>query len=123
MSQVQESPMQEAPAEQLKSGPVMIIYVLYFVGFFIGLTALVGVIMAHMKRGEADAAAKSHYQYQIRTFWFGLIYMIVGVLTAMLIIGYLILLWWFVWTLVRCVKGVLRALDNKPMENPETLLW
>ncbi|ACL74201.1 DUF4870 family protein [Thioalkalivibrio sulfidiphilus] len=115
--------MQEAPAEQLKSGPVMIIYVLYFVGFFIGLTALVGVIMAHMKRGEADAAAQSHYQYQIRTFWIGLIYMIVGVLTAMLIIGYLILLWWFVWTLVRCIKGVLRALDNKPMENPETLLW
>ncbi|MFN2348563.1 MAG: DUF4870 family protein [Thioalkalivibrio sp.] len=123
MTQVQESPLQEGTAENLKSGPAMIVYVLYILGFFVGLTALVGVIMAHIKIGEAGPAARSHYQYQIRTFWFGLLYMIAGALLSVIGIGYLILLWWGIWTLVRCIKGILRVLDNRAMENPATLLW
>jgi len=123
MTQIQESPLQEGSAENLKSGPVMIIYVLYIVGFFVGITALVGVIMAHVKIGEAESAARSHYQYQIRTFWFGLLYMVVGGLLSVIGIGYLILLWWGIWTLVRCIKGILRVLDNRAMENPATHLW
>lgn len=115
--------LQEIPSEKLKSGPVMIIYILYLVGFFLGITALVGVIMAHIKSGEAEPAARSHYRYQIRTFWFGLLMMIAGGLLMVAFIGYLILIWLFIWILVRCIKGILRALDNRPIENPATLLW
>ena len=123
MNEVREPPTQNTRAANLKSGPAMIVYVLYLVGFLVGLTALAGVIIAHLKFGEADAASRSHHQYQIRTFWFGLLMVVVGIRLSVTGIGYLILLWWFVWTLVRCIKGILRLLDERPMENPGTLLW
>jgi uncharacterized membrane protein len=100
-----------------------VVYVLYLVGFFIGLTSLVGVIIAHMKYSEANDVYKSHFQYQIRTFWFGLLTVVVGAALSMVFIGYLVLLWWLVWTLVRCIKGMIRQSDGRPVENSTTLLW
>ena len=123
MNEERQPMAQDPPAANLKSGPAMIVYVLYLIGFLVGLTALAGVIIAHLKLGQADPASRSHHQYQIRTFWFGLLMVVVGVLLSVTGIGYLILLWWFVWTLVRCIKGILRLLDERPMEDPTTLLW
>jgi uncharacterized membrane protein len=45
-----------------------IVYVLYFAGFFTGLSALAGVIVAHVQYNTADPLLRSHYQFQIRTF-------------------------------------------------------
>lgn len=85
----------------------MIVYVLYLVGFVTGLTALVGVILAHVNSGsESDPVVRSHFSYQIRTFWWGLLWMIIGCITMFILVGYLVLLGWFVWTVYRCVKGL-----------------
>ncbi|MGC9386519.1 MAG: DUF4870 family protein [Hydrogenovibrio sp.] len=91
-----------------------IVYVLYLVGLVIGLTALVGVVMAYVKRGEHDQPEwlESHYSFQIQTFWYGLAYLVVGALLSMIVIGWLVLLWWMIWLVVRCVKG-LSALDRQ----------
>src|SRR5205823_9746562 len=51
----------------------LIVYILYCVGYFTGVTALIGVIIAHVKVDEADPVLRSHYQFQIRTFWIGLL--------------------------------------------------
>src|SRR5215813_3671245 len=50
----------------------LVIYVLYFVAYFTGITSLVGVIMAHIQVGSTnDPLLVSHYRFQIRTFWIG----------------------------------------------------
>ncbi|WP_018870470.1 DUF4870 domain-containing protein [Thioalkalivibrio sp. ALgr3] len=102
---------------------VTIIYVLYFVGFFIAITALVGVIMAHVKRSDADAISETHLQYQIRTFWIGLLMAVLATLTAAIGIGLIIGLLFLVWVLVRCIKGVIRNSDDRAIEDPATWLW
>ena len=85
---------------------VMVIYVLYFISYFTGgFLALVGVIAAHMKADDADLAVRSHYTYQMRTFWYGLVTLIIGVPLAFVGIGIPILIWCFVWTLVRCINS------------------
>ena len=98
-------------------------YILYFIGFFAGVTALVGLIIAYLKKPDAAEWVQSHFVYQIRTFWIGLLWLVIGGLTSFVLIGYLLLVWWFVFTLVRCVKGVLRLSDNRPIEDPLTWLW
>lgn len=49
-------------------------YILYIVGFFTGITAIVGVILAYQNRREATEPYRSHFEYQIKMFWRGLIF-------------------------------------------------
>ena len=57
------------------SSMALFVYVLYFVAYFIGITAILGVIIAHVQNGSGDAMLDSHYQFQIWTFWVGLLYL------------------------------------------------
>jgi uncharacterized membrane protein len=100
-----------------------IVYVLYLVGYFNGFTKLIGVIIAHVQLGSGDPVADSHYQFQIRTFWIGLLYILVGVVLIVVLVGFVVLLWWFVWSLVRNIKGLLLLNDNKPVANPTSWLF
>jgi uncharacterized membrane protein len=102
---------------------VMVVYILYLVGFFTGITALAGVIIAHMQIGRSDPVSDTHFQFQIRTFWIGLLYVVVGAITAVVVVGLLILLWWFVWTLIRCIKGLLAVNAREPIANPKSWLF
>ena len=50
------------------AGQVKIIYILYLAGFIVGVTPLIGIVMAYMARGEGPDWLQSHYRWQIRTF-------------------------------------------------------
>ena len=101
----------------------LIVYVLYAASYFVGITVLVGVIIAHMKVDEADPMLRSHYQFQIRTFWIGLLYLTIGFLLTIVLIGIPILVWWFVWSLIRIVKGMAAINEHKPIANPRSWLF
>ena len=100
-----------------------IVYILYIVGAFIGLAGIVGVIIAYVNKDDAPEWLKSHYQFQIRTFWIGALYLIIGSLLSLILIGWLVLLFWVIWLIVRSVKG-LKLLDAKQAHpNPTTWLF
>jgi uncharacterized membrane protein len=62
-------------------GLVLAVYLLYLVGFLTGITALVGVVIAYLQRDSTDRISQSHFQFQITTFWIGVLYFFVGLLT------------------------------------------
>jgi|TARA_Y100000780_G_C13536825_1_gene359862 uncharacterized membrane protein len=100
------------------SGSAKIVYILYLVGLVIGVTGIVGVVLAYVNKSSAPDWLKSHYQFQIRTFWIGALYMFIGAVLSIVLIGWLVLLFWLVWLIVRCIKG-LQALDKQqPHPNP-----
>lgn len=99
------------------------IYVLYGLGYFTVISALVGVTIAYVKVEEADPVLRSHYQFLIRTFWIGLLYNVIGIPLCLLLIGFPILVWWLVWSLVRIVKGCLLIIEHKPIANPRSWLF
>jgi uncharacterized membrane protein len=101
----------------------LIVYILYFVAYFTGITAVIGVIIAHLQVGTADTMLASHYRFQIRTFWIGLLYLIIGAVLTLVLIGFAILLWWFIWSLIRNVKGVLALNENRPIANPASWMF
>jgi uncharacterized membrane protein len=59
-------------------GLVLTVYILYLVGFLTGITVLVGLIIAYLQRDKTDRVSQSHFQFQITTFWIGLLYFFVG---------------------------------------------
>jgi uncharacterized membrane protein len=115
-------PQAPAPAVSDKQ-LVLVVYILYFVSYVFCITALIGVIIAHVQVGQADPLLRTHYQWQIRTFWIGLLYLAIGVILTFIVIGILVLLFWFVWTLVRSIKGVLALNENRPIANPTSWLF
>ncbi len=97
-----------------------IIYVLYIMGYFTGLTALIGVIIAHIQSGSDTSYIQSHYRFQIRTFWIGLLYLVIGSILFYVGIGIIILLWWLIWSVVRTIKGILLLNKSQPIKKPTT---
>jgi uncharacterized membrane protein len=101
----------------------LIIYILYFLGYFTGITAIIGVIMAHIQLETADPMLATHYRFQIRTFWIGLAYIVVGSILSLIIIGAAVLAWWFIWSLIRSIKGVLALNERRPIADPGSWLF
>ena len=101
-------------------GLVLTVYILYLVGFLTGITVLVGVVIAYLQRGVMDRVSQSHFQFQISTFWIGLLYFFIGFVTIHFGVGVLILLWWVVWTVIRCVKGLLALNMGEPIRDPNS---
>lgn len=82
-----------------------LVYILYLVSLVFGITSIVGVIIAYVNKGDGSHWLDSHYRFQIRTFWIGMLYALVGVATVVILIGYLVLLFTLVWLIIRCVVG------------------
>ncbi|MDP2123046.1 MAG: hypothetical protein Q8J92_01565 [Parvibaculum sp.] len=121
MSDAPNPPVAQAGGDPF--GISKLVYILYFIGFVNGITTIAGVIVAYLKRGESTPAAASHLTFLIRTFWIGLLFAVVGAVTMMIMIGMLILLATVVWALIRLIKGIMLAMDGKPVPDPETWLW
>ena len=68
-------------------GTARIVYILYLVGIIILITAIIGVVIAYIYRGDAPRWLKNHYQFQIRTFWIGVLYALIGVILILPIFG------------------------------------
>ena len=78
--------------------------------------AIVGIIINYVKKDDvAGTWLESHFRWQIRTFWFGLLWAAIGAATAVILIGFAILFANFCWIIYRIVKGWLNLNDNKPM--------
>lgn len=98
---------------------LLITYILFAVGIFIGITSLVAIVISHLKVGSApNEFIRSHYQWLIRSFWFALIGAIIGWVTVFIFIGTIILVVVGLWYIYRIVKGFLAFNDNKPIADP-----
>jgi uncharacterized membrane protein len=89
----------------------------------LALIVLVGVIIAHIQVGSADPMLNTHYRFQIRTFWIGLLYIVIGTILTFAVVGIVVLFWWFVWSLVRNIKGALALNESRPIANPDSWLF
>ncbi|MBO1250605.1 hypothetical protein J1777_12330 [Comamonas denitrificans] len=65
--------------------------------------------------GGLPTLYESHFAWQIRSFWWGLAWAVVGTITAIIGIGFLILGALVIWLIYRMVKGLLFWNDHKPM--------
>ena len=94
------------------------VYALQAASFLIGVTFLVALIISYVKRQDAAGTyLESHFTWQIRTFWYGLLWGLLGFITLFVFVGYLILLANTVWILYRVIKGWLRLQESKSVHD------
>lgn len=101
----------------------VLIYFLYLAALFFGVTAIIAVIVAYINQDEgAGQVANSHFQYQIRTFWIGLLYLSISTILVLVLIGWLLYLLVYLWLVIRCIKGLKAADRGVPVANPTNWL-
>lgn len=93
-----------------------VVYALQAVSFIFVITFIVAVIINYVKRDDVRGTwLESHFRWQIRTFWYALLWSILGGITFFLIIGYFILVATAIWLIYRIAKGWLRLIEKKSM--------
>lgn len=89
-------------------------------GFVFGLPSLIAVVLNYLKRGDvAGTWLESHFRWQIRTFWFTLLWLVVyGVLIVTIIgipIAWLLIAILGLWVGYRVVRGWIALSGVKPV--------
>jgi len=88
--------------------------------FLTGWPSIIAVILNYVKRGEARGTwLESHFRWQIRTFWFGLLWCAVGGVLCITLVGIPVALGiWLgagLWAIYRIVRGWLALRDRRPV--------
>ena len=95
---------------------VTLVYALQALSVVLGVTLIGGVIIDYLKRDEAAGTwLESHIRWQIRTFWWTLVWGVVGFITALILIGFVILFIAAVWFIYRVAKGWVELRAGRPM--------
>ncbi|MBB3168907.1 DUF4870 family protein [Simiduia aestuariiviva] len=110
-----------APSQSLDN--VKLIYVLYLASILLGITSIIGLIMAYVNKNGDEGLSNNHYRFQIRTFWISLLYGVICIVTMPLFgLGILLTLALLVWFIVRCVKGLKAVGEQREIEDVTTWL-
>jgi uncharacterized membrane protein len=88
--------------------------------FVFGLPSIIAVVINYLKREEARGTfLESHFRWQIRTFWFALLWCMIGAVLFVTLIGIPLAVVVFfaagVWSIYRIARGWLALRDCKPM--------
>jgi uncharacterized membrane protein len=88
--------------------------------FLLGWPSIIAVILNYVKRSEAQGTfLESHFRWQIRTFWFAVIWCVAGLLFWITFVGIPVafVLWigTGIWVAYRVIRGWFALLDNKPL--------
>jgi uncharacterized membrane protein len=88
--------------------------------FVFGIPSIIAVIINYMRREEARGTfLESHFRWQIRTFWFALLWSLVAAVLFVTIIGIplalLVTVGAGIWAIYRIARGWLALRDRRPM--------
>lgn len=94
------------------------VYILQALSFVLPVTAVVGIIINYVKDEDVRGSwLDSHFEWQKKTFWYGLLWIVLGALTAFLLIGYAVMAAVIVWLIYRIAKGWIYLVDGKELYN------
>jgi uncharacterized membrane protein len=88
--------------------------------FLSGWPSILAVFLNYVKQDAVRGTyLESHFRWQIRTFWFALLWLLIAAVLLFTVIG--ILLAWIIvvivglWVLYRMLRGVARLMDRRGM--------
>ncbi|HUH60540.1 MAG TPA: hypothetical protein VL001_10740 [Candidimonas sp.] len=96
-----------------------LIYGLFALGLlsagFFGIASIAAIVLAYLKRGDAAGTVyASHFDWVIKTFWWGLLWFVLSGLATFIFIGWITGLIALVWVVYRVAKGWLALAGSRP---------
>ncbi|WP_226703701.1 DUF4870 family protein [Microbulbifer elongatus] len=106
---------QQAERERSGRDIATLVYLIQAISLFTAVPFFVGVLINYVKRGDVRGTlAESHFRWQIRTFWYSLLWFVVGWATVWILVGFVVWGISWVWMVYRVIRGWLTLADNRP---------
>jgi len=107
----------KTPVETGLQRLAMIVYGLQAASLLTGsLTLFAGVIINYVRMEDVQGSwIESHFRWQTRTFWYTLLWLVIGSVTTLILIGWAILLAASLWLIYRIVKGWVYLNEQRAM--------
>ena len=96
------------------------VYILQALYFVLLITPVIGVIINYVKEDDVRGSwLETHFRWQKATFWYGLLWSFLGLITLPFLVGYAVLAGVTLWLIYRIARGWIYLVDSKRMY-PET---
>ena len=102
--------------QELKSSVHLthLVYALQALGLFTVIGFIIAIFINYIKLPDVTGTwLASHFRWQIRTFWFALLWSIIGAVLTLIFIGWLIIAANYIWVIYRIVKGWIYLNDRR----------
>jgi len=88
--------------------------------FVFGIPSIIAVIVNYVNQPNARGTfLESHFRWQIRTFWYALMWILIGIVLFLTIIGipiaWIVIVGAGIWVIYRIARGWLTLQDGNPM--------
>lgn len=94
----------------------IVVYILQAISMLTAVPMIIGVIINYVKLDEARGTwFESHFRWQLRTFWFGLLFYMIAFIFHIILIGYIIGGITWLWQVYRIIKGCWHLSEHKSM--------
>ncbi|MBJ3775701.1 DUF4870 family protein [Acuticoccus mangrovi] len=121
--QKRQSPRGRIPWFRPSVVNVKLIYAAYLASLAIPFAAILGVVFAHQgRRSHPPAWLATHYTYQIRTFWIGLIANVIAYGLSFAGVGLLLFPLIAIWVVARAVTGLTRVAHGSAVDDPYSMI-
>ena len=99
------------------------VYILQALSFVLVITSVIGLVINYLKEDEVRGSwLESHFRWQKSTFWYGLLWTVLGFISLPILVGYLVLPAVSLWLIYRIARGWIFLVDGKEMYlQPEIL--
>jgi uncharacterized membrane protein len=95
---------------------VLVCYALHLMGAVAAIPSVIGLVLNYSKRATVEPLHGSHHRWMIRSFWWALLALSVGVLTWRLFyLGAVIFGVAWLWYVYRHARGLVRMVNGRPM--------
>ncbi|MCH9692384.1 MAG: hypothetical protein K0U59_10055 [Gammaproteobacteria bacterium] len=93
-----------------------LVYLIQTISLVTALPFFIAVIVNYAKRGDVHGTiAESHFRWQIRTFWFSILWLIIGWSTVWILgLGFVVWGISWIWVVYRVIRGWVVLADRRP---------
>ncbi len=92
------------------------VYILQALSFVLVITSVIGLVINYLKDDEVRGSwLESHFRWQKSTFWYGLLWTVLGFISLPILLGYLVLPAVTLWLIYRIARGWIYLVDGKEM--------
>ena len=97
--------------EKRIAGIAYALFALAVFGFWV--PSIAGLVINYLKVDEASPLIANHHRWMIRTFWWGTLWLVIGVALLVVLVGYLVLGGLTIWWIYRVIRGFLALHEDR----------
>lgn len=94
---------------------VLVAYVLHLIGSVAALPSIAALILNYLKRNDSGEFLGTHHEWMVATFWWALLWVVIGWLTTVVLVGWLVLGVTWLWYVYRHLLGLVRLANGEAM--------